>query len=265
MDYVSIGNEKLHYRRIGHGSRILIAFHGYGIDSAMFEPFGRFLQQQYTILAFDLPYHGESNWKSHALLTKKKLANIVATVCATCNVEKISLMGYSIGGRIALAALETAPSQIDNVVLIAPDGLELNYFHYFATRNVIGKQIFRHMLSKPGIYLKVIDGLKKTGLLGGARHRFVTQSVHTHANRMFLLNVWTCFSELVTSPSEIRKIINQYHIPVFIFMGAHDRIIPPSKAQKFKTGMNTVKLCILEKGHHILDEENTGLIARELL
>ena len=48
-------------------------------------------------------------------------------------------------------------------------------------------------------------------------------------------------------------------------MGTHDKIMPPTLAEKFKTGLDTVQLYILDKGHRIFDDESAEQIAHSLL
>ena len=121
------------------------------------------------------------------------------------------------------------------------------------------------MLTKPALYFRLMDWLKKRNLVNASRHKFVMQSLSSEENRKFLLNVWPGLSDLIPEPAKLKVVIKQYHIPVTIFMGAHDKIMPPVLGEKFKTGLDTVQLYILDKGHRIFDDENAGQIARSLL
>ena len=173
-------------------------------------------------------------------------------------------MGYSLGGRICLTLAMLMPDSIAAITLVASDGMEINRYYYFFTRSFIGKKLFRHLLFNPGLYFGTLNLLKRFKIIDSSRHKFVTQSLRSHQSRMFLLQVWPALSTLVTQPSKIKGIINQYRIPVFIFMGAYDKVIPPEIARKFAAGMDTVKLFILEKGHRLSDNESVEQIAKQL-
>ena len=89
--------------------------------------------------------------------------------------------------------------------------------------------------------------------------------LQTSESRDMLLRVWPAMSEVMPEPTHLRQIIQKYRVPVTIFIGAFDKIILPSKAGKFKNGLDTVQLQLLEKGHRIIDEETAKQIAGSLL
>jgi len=243
----------------------LLAFHGYGNDAGAFIPFRGFLHNEYTILSFDLPHHGASKWPDNTLLKKTDLFELIESLKETYNTDKVSLLGYSMGGRVCMTIAEYMPESVDKVVLIATDGLAVNKLYYFCTRTFIGKRIFRNMLAKPERYFKIIEWLKRTKRLDPTRYKFVMQHLQSAEQRRFLLQVWPCMSELIPDPGKLKRVIKQYRLPVFIFMGVYDRIMPVSLAEKFRHGLDTVQVFILEKGHRVFDNENARQIAKSLL
>ena len=263
--FISVGKQQLHYRQWGSGKRLLLAFHGYGNDALIFAPFKEYLAAEYTILSFDLPHHGDSKWPDNTLLTQSDLISLVEAIKEKHKATKLSLVGYSMGGRICMAIAQHMPQYMDKVVLIAADGLTTNSVYYFCTRTWIGKKIFMNMLRKPARYLGLIDLLKRIKILDPTRYRFVTHHLKSAENRNFLLQVWSCTSDLVPEPRRLREVIRQYRIQVFIFMGAHDRIMPVSLAKRFGKGLDTVQVFILDKGHRVFDDENARRIAESLL
>src|SRR5579872_89389 len=170
--YISIAGQQLHYLEWGSGGHLLLAFHGYGNDARIFSPFRQYLEGTYTILSFDLPYHGASKWPEDILLRKTSLLSLIETLMKKYKVSKVSLLGYSMGGRVCMSVVEHMPECIDTVGLIATDGLVVNRLYYFCTRTLIGKKIFRSMLQHPGRYVRLIDSLKKYRLLDPTRHKF---------------------------------------------------------------------------------------------
>lgn len=265
MGYISVGTEKLHYLEWGTGKRLLLAFHGYGNDAEIFSLFAAHLGSEYTILSFDLPHHGRSEWSNDTMLTKKDLVTLIGSLKVAYHVDKVSLLGYSMGGRVCLTVIEVFPECVDKAVLIASDGLEINGYYYFFTQTYLGSKIFRYMLKKPALVLKLTDWLNSKKIVDPSRHKFVTHYLKPEASRQFLLKVWPGMRDLVPTPSKVRQAIRKHHIPVSIFMGNYDRIMPPALAEKFKSGLDTVHLFILERGHKVFDEENAHQIAQRLL
>ena len=262
--YIQTGSGQLHYLAWGTGKRIVLAFHGYGTDAGIFSLLEPHLGDDLTLLSIDLPHHGGSKWDAEKL-TKNDLLQLVALVKKEYNVAKVSLLGYSLGGRVCLTIVELIPESIDHVTLLATDGLTENFYYSFFTRNSFGKRLFRKMLEKPAPYFKLLNWLRKKNLVDASRHKFVMHSIGTDESRRFLLRVWPSLSDLVPVPEKLKAAIKQYHIPVAIFMGVHDHIMPPALAEQFKAGLETVQLYVPAKGHRILDIENAEQIAHTLL
>ena len=265
MEYISVGKEKLHYLKWGSGKRLLLAFHGYGNDATVFSPFAPYLSEVYTILSFDLPHHGKSEWTEEILLTKKDLVSLIETLKATYKVDQVSLLGYSMGGRVCLTIIENTPASVDKVVLIATDGLVVNYYYYFFTQTYLGSKLFRYLLKNPGLAFKITDWLNSKKLVDSSRHKFFVKYLYPEDSRKFLQKVWPSMKDLVPSRTKLKKNIREYRIQVSIFMGSYDKIMPPALAEEFKTGLDTVELFILEKGHRVFDEDNAEQIAERLL
>ena len=263
--YITSGDEQLHYLQWGNGPRLLLAFHGYETDAWIFGDFVPHLSSEYTIIAIDLPHHGHTKWPGQKAWRTADLLATVQALMDAHNVKKVSLLGYSIGGRVCLSVLEGIPASIDKVVLMATDGLSINFYFNFFTRTFFGRKIFGHMLGQPTGYLRFIDWLKKNKLVHESRHRFVMHFLQNEQKRNILLNAWPAMRDLMPEPKAVRKLIKQYHISVSIFMGEYDKVMPPALAHQFKEGLNTVQVNVLNKGHHIFDHENAGLIAAHLL
>ena len=264
-EFIKLGKEQLHYLKWGHGKKILLAFHGYNNEAAIFADFKAPLAETYTILSFDLPHHGRSAWTDDLLFSREDLALLVRTVMETYGATKISLLGYSMGGRVCLTVIEMMPEIIEKVLLIAPDGLVAQPFYYFLTHTYIGRKLFSSVLRAPKIFFGITDWLHKKRWTDAARHKFVTHYMGSDQARKFLRQVWPAFRDIVPDRKKLKAAIREYHIPVCIFMGAHDHIIPPAYGEKFKQGLGTVELQILEKGHRVFDHDNVAKIAPYLL
>lgn len=263
--YIHIGREKLHYLRAGQGHRLLIAFPGYGNEAGLFLPFAHYLQKEYTLLSFDLPYHGGSKWTDDTLLKKTDFAAAIKKLMQQEKADKISLLGYSIGGRVCLTIVEQLPEQIDKVLLIAPDGLTFNWFYFFVTQTFVGKRLFRRVLTQPEHFMRITSWLRRRGYINESRYKFAMQYLQSEASRRFLLNVWPGLRELVPNHKRLSAAIEKYGLQMDVFMGRYDRIIPPALAKEFKKDLGTVHLHILEKGHRVFDNENIPQMAECLL
>ena len=240
---------------------MLLAFHGYGEEAGVFAPLLPYLADELTVLSFDLPHHGISTW-GNTIFSKHLLRQLVRAVMAMHKVDKVSLLGFSMGGRVCLSLVEMLPGCIDKVVLLAPDGLVRNNYYNFFAGTAAGRSLFRHVLTNPGLYSRVLEWAHKAGLVHASRYKFAMNYVSTPQQRGLLLKVWPTMSDLVPTLSRLTRAIRDHNIPVELFMGANDRIMPPALGKQFKEGLDTVQLHILDRGHRVFDHDNAADIAR---
>jgi len=249
---------------MGTGKKLLLAFHGYGNSAALFSPFEKYLGSEYTILSFDLPYHGSSKWNGKRL-TIEDIGLLLKDMKERYGVDKFSLMGYSLGGRICLAVAEHMPEQIDRLALLSSDGMSSHSFYSFSTNTCLGKRFMNHLVERPGVYISILNQLRKYKLIKASLHTFVLNHLQDRQSREFLRNVWNVTSSLRPNIGKLKSILNEYKIPVYIFAGQYDTIIAARLASNFAKNLKTAHLTILNCGHRTINAESIPEIAKTLL
>jgi pimeloyl-ACP methyl ester carboxylesterase len=257
------GNERLHYMEIGAGKKLLLAFHGYSNNATLFAGFERYLGNDYTIISFDLPYHGASSWNGR-LLTIKDFKLILQSLLQQYKVNKASLMGYSLGGRVCLTIAEHIPEAVDKIILLSSDGMAFNPFYFFTTKTYLGKYLMRRLVANPRLYISVLDQLKRYKVVTGSLHTFVGSHLQAKKSREFLQNVWNVTSEIRPNTARLKNILNTREIPIFIYAGVYDSIIPVRLAKRFAKGIQTAQLTLLQTGHRTINAETMQAIAKNL-
>ncbi len=123
LTFLTYKNSSVRYLSFGNGDKLLIALHGFADNgAAMFPILESVLGEQYTVYAIDLPYHQETIWKEK-YYSKKDMAALIQMILDKANKTRFELMGYSMGGRIALGLLPLFANQLDRLFLLASDGL----------------------------------------------------------------------------------------------------------------------------------------------
>ncbi len=265
MPFFSIDKEELHYRIWGSGDRVLLAFHGYGQDASVYDVFVTHTGNMYTLIAIDLPGHGSTKWTEGNILTSEHLSILIADICKQWHVTQVTLMGYSIGGRVALAAMMAVPDMIHNMVLMASDGLTVNKWYRFCTKSFIGKQLFSMVLSAGGTGVRLAGILRSLRLIPDAMYRLSVQAMGSKAARTQLQIAWPALKECVHKPEVLRAVINKNSIPVYIFMGRRDRVLPPALALSLAECADTIKVTTTDRGHRIFDAGNAAMFVAPLL
>jgi pimeloyl-ACP methyl ester carboxylesterase len=262
--YFEHKGQKLHYLQMGTGKQLLIALHGYGNTAELFLPFADVLGAQYTIVSVDMPHHGKSAW-GKGELSVDMLRELIANLKKTYSVDKINLLGYSMGGRVCLKMVEHFSADINKVVLLASDGLRFNFFYYFLTRTIMGKALFKSFIEKPGKYFPLIEKAKNRKWIDESRYKFAMQYLQTEEKRTSLHNVWPAMAQLIPLTGKVKENIRKQKIPVYVFMGKYDKVIPVQLAEGFCKDLPTATLILLEKGHRLTDDECVAAISKCLL
>lgn len=264
-EYIEAGNERLHYLKYGEGKRLLLCFHGYANNASVFAAFEPYLRRDFTIISIDLPHHGKTKWTKGKQLRRSDLSGLMEALMLRFKVEKLSLMGYSMGGRVCLTIVEMMPEKIENVLLIASDGLVFSPLYFAATRTFFGKRLFRSFLGNPRKYMKYIEWMRSRKWIDESRYKFAMYYLGSETDRSFLLNVWSDMSMIVPNMKKLRSAVRDHQIPVYIFMGHFDRVIPLRHAQRFMKGLESVKLFVVEKGHRVFDSDTIPQMAKCLI
>lgn len=247
---VDVGEQVLHFLKIGSGNKLVLAFNGYGNESSVFQ----FLQHEdFTVVSFDLPYHGNTISNNDALLTKEQIESFVHKMMSEYQVQKFGLVGFSLGARVCLCIAEAMPAHIRNMVLVAPDGLRPNYLYQFLTNTQLGTYLFRSFVKNGDVYLRFFAKLHQIGIISRYRYKFALQYIRTLSSRELLYNIWMSTRKLIPRLQHLKKSIAAKHIPVHILMGQQDKIIPLKNAVRFKGHNAHIFVHVFERGHNLLE------------
>ncbi len=258
-DILSYKGSRWEYETFGNGDEVLLAFHGFGNHSSDFRVFEHTLGKKYKIISFNLPYHGNSSVDEKSpdkTISKAELKELFQYFFDQQRIKKFSLMGYSLGGKIALQLIEFFPERINTVFLFAPDGIRNNWSNGFVTRNSVGRKIYQRIINDPSRFLRLVKMLKNTKLIHEKLSDFLHISMDTREKRQQVWDVWICFRDIKPNISKIQHSINERDISIHLFFGKYDRIIPTSIGKNFVRGLkNKNSLHIVDMGHIMIREK----------
>src|SRR5690606_36312191 len=115
-------NSTVNYYRFGRGPSIVICFHGYGEDATQFSFLEKYVGDRYSFYAIDLPFHGATDWQEGLNFTSGDLRTITEQIMDENNPvpvsQKYTLMGFSLGGRVALSLYQAEPARVEKLILL---------------------------------------------------------------------------------------------------------------------------------------------------
>lgn len=256
-------NSFINVELFGEGDKWLFCFHGFGEDGGSFKVLENILGK-YTLAAIDLPFHGKTKWNEGLLITPDDLLNIVNKIVEGNNginpSSKFSLLAFSLGGRVALHLLQIIPSKIERIVLLAPDGLNLNFWYWLGTQTLLGNKLFAYTMKKPNWFFGLMNVAGKTRLINKSIIKFAHYYLDDAEAREFLYKRWTTMRKFKPKYSLIKNAIDKYAIPIRVLLGKYDRIIF-SKQSNFLRNNKNIKVTELSTGHQLLKEKFADDIA----
>ena len=231
--YLSLRNSSISYYRFGSGERVVIAIHGYSNDAQMFDLLEEDLKNNFTFICIDLPLHGHTRWNKD-LLTPKKLQDIIDQILNKENLPKTYwLLGFSLGGRVALSIYQFAPNKVKRLILLAPDGLYTNWWNKFWVQTYIGNRTIAFFLKRPKSAMKLLNWYKKNHLINHKIYCFAQGLLSSKREGKLLYKRWKLMLKMRPSLHKIGNLITQYQTPVSLVFGKADGITPSGDAQYF--------------------------------
>ena len=253
-------NSTIHYQKRGTGPEWLFCFHGYGELGSSFRVFETLLGHTYTLISIDFPYHGDTDWQEGLLFDISDLIQIIDLIKPKDRL--FSIMGYSMGGRVALQILQTIPHQIKKLVLIAPDGLHKNIWQWLSTKTTLGNRIFDFTMCNPNWIMRLLPFAVKLGLFNKNRLKFVHYYLDDAEQRSLLFKRWTTMRKFSPNAALVKQSILKNKISVNLVFGKYDRIILAKHGFHFSKNVEIfVTVTQLEAGHQLLKEKYAIQIA----
>ncbi|QNF33862.1 alpha/beta hydrolase [Adhaeribacter swui] len=260
--FVQEGRSRLHYKIYGRGEQVVLAFHGYGQDHSHFYNLAGVLPHV-KIIAFDLFFHGQSVLhKKDMSLQKEFLAKLIQKFLDEHQIKRFSLMAFSMGGKFALTLLEAFPEKINQVLLVAPDGISTSFWYSVATYPGWLQGLFKRTVVRPARFFKFINWLDNKRLIDPGLIKFAAWQMNSTQKRLRVYKSWVGFRTLTFDIRKIVNLLNNQNIKFTLFLGEYDQVISGKRLQVFARAVKNCELIILKTGHTFLLHEVATYLRR---
>ena len=261
--FLEFQNSKVAFHKFGGGERLLIAFHGYGDQALIFLALEPALKKDYTLYAIDLPYHGQTEWQSDSF-SKKNVLDWIDLILKKETKNRFELMGYSYGGRIILSLISELKNYLDKIYLIAPDGIDTKGMFSASIPPVWLRRVLKGMAKNPDKLIRMAAKFHKIGWLSSFNFYFIQTNLATEKRRERLFYTWISLKDFEVDLRKVRSFLKEQVIPVELYFGKYDQIIPLSAGEKLRKGIPNIRLNIIDEGHRLINEKLNQVIADQL-
>lgn len=272
VQWLNYKDSVIAWYQFGNGLKPVFCFHGYGEDGNSFAFLEKTAGLQFSFYAIDLPFHGNTNWNEEQPFTSIDLLQIIQEICDMDNQKpktinnKLILFGFSLGARVALSISQNNPAAIEKIILLAPDGIKVNRWYWFATQTWIGNRLFSFTMNHPSWFAGFLRLMGNLKLVKPSVLRFVKHYISNESARALLYRRWMVMRKLRPDTDHIKTIIRKNKIAVRLVYGKYDRIILSSTGNKFRSGIEEhCTVTVISSGHQVLDEDHAAELLTALL
>ena len=244
VQFLTINRHRRAFVKVGEGPALLL-LHGLGCDHTTWDAVIEPLSRRYTVIAPDLLGHGRSD-KPRADYSIGAYANAMRDLLSVLDVERVTVLGHSLGGAISMQMAHDHPQKVKSMTLICSAGLGHEFGSYvddyvaasnrkelkpvlerlFADKSLVSRQLVDDVLK-----YKRLDGVD-TVLGGLAEAIFGGQKQHALPG--------------ASLPSG--------HAPALVIWGKEDQVIPSAHANNLKGA----KVHVLEGAGHMVFMEKAS-------
>lgn len=250
----------LHYYKYGTGKEHMLCFHGFGMHGKQFLSLERTLGNKYTFWSFDLLFHKATKLKDQSLstikngLTKKALADFISEFCIAHDIERFSVIAYSMGTHYASTIAEELPEKINDYILAAPSSIKPGNIIRFFSRNKIGNKIIEQIsLSKNGM-VNLLNLFKKARIIDAESYGILLKEIETPELRFNLYASLTYLRFLVTDEAKLIQGLNNNPIRSIFIFGQRDKAYPLKIGKNFLSKIKKAEVINLDEGHELVNE-----------
>ncbi len=251
------------FRVAGEGPAILL-IHGIGDNSVTWEEVQTKLAQRFTVIAPDLLGHGKSD-KPRADYSVAAYANGMRDLLAVLDIERVTVIGHSLGGGVTMQFAYQYPQLVERIVLVGTGGVtkDVNFALRLASLPMGSEALA--LLRLPG----ALPALQLFGSLLGAVLDVAGSAAPVRFGRDLpdVLRVLAGLPEPTASSAfsrTLRAVVDwrgqvvtmldrcylTQSVPVQLIWGEDDSVIPVSHARMAHSAMPGSQLEIFENSGH---------------
>jgi pyruvate dehydrogenase E2 component (dihydrolipoamide acetyltransferase) len=225
---VEVNAGRLRFLRQGEGGEPVVLIHGFGADLNNWLFAAPALAADRVVYALDLPGHGGSS-KDVGAGDVAFLAGAVGQFLDAQGLDRVHLVGHSLGGLVAARVALESPERVASIALVASAGLgeEINgeYIRGFidAERRRDLKPVLELLFADPGLVTRqLVDDVLRYKRIDGVDPalRAIAAAVYGEGRQRTVLH----------------DRLAELDLPVLVVWGREDRVIPASHAERAPEG-----------------------------
>ena len=251
-DYRVVAGLRMHVRDEGPRSApAVILLHGFGSSLETWDAWAARLSATHRVIRFDLPGFGLTGPDPSGDYSDRRAVALIAGLMDQLGVAHASVVGNSLGGRIAWVFAAAEPALVDRLVLISPDGFASPGFAYGRAPDVpLLMRVLPYTLPRFMLRASIAPAYADTGRL--------TPAIVTRYRDMMLAPgvrgaILARMSQSVLEDPV--PVLQHLEAPTLLLWGERDAMIPFSNSADYLRALPHATLAALPTLGHVPFEE----------
>ena len=263
-EYIEVEpNVRLHVTDAGEGTPIVL-IHGWPLSDEMYEyQYNALINNNFRAIGITLRGFGKSD-KPYGVYDYDVFARDIKTVLNTLDIKDAVLVGFSMGGSIAIRYVSKYNSaHVSKLVLCgaaAPIWTQRNDFKYNLPKSAVDELIELNYKDRPKLlsnFAKIFSATETSLNEGiGSWLNGINLSASSYATAQCLIAL---------RDTDLRPDLKKISIPTLIMHGKKDKICSFDLAEQMKLGITDSHLVVFEKSGHSMFLEETDKFNSELI
>lgn len=258
MAFIKYQSKSIYYENHGQGDRVVVLLNGIMMSTASWQAFIPVLKERFQVIVFDFFDQGQSDFYE-AAYSQDLQVEVLKELLKQLNLKdkKITLMGISYGGEVAMRFALESPQAIDALILsntTAYTNKQLkiigdSWIEVAKTYN--GKSFFQVTIPpiySTGFYEKNYEWLEKR---------------QTYFEETFKPDWYEAFIRLVKSAEnhDVRNRLHEIKMPVLVIGAENDMITPIACQREIVDAIDDATFLVIEDcGHASMYEKPKAFV-----
>jgi pimeloyl-ACP methyl ester carboxylesterase len=259
---VNVDGMRIHYKDTGpQDAPVLLFLHGFGSSLQTWDVWAVTLEQKYRVIRLDLPGFGLTGPSPSNDYSELNDVSTLTQFVDKLGISDLSVIGHSMGGKIAWTFAAAHPDRVKALVLMAPDGFPqpeaigtkpyampaiMGLMKYCLPRYFVRKSIEPAFANESALDDKMVSRYHDMLRAPGVRAAILERGNQT----------------IYTDPVPRLKKIKA---PTLLLWGEEDKMIPSSNATSYAGVLAQSKTVFIPKLGHLLHEEQADIGLAQLV
>jgi pimeloyl-[acyl-carrier protein] methyl ester esterase len=225
----------------------IVLLHGWGLNLRVWDALAAVLENSFRVITVNLPGHGRSEWNPKARTPAEQAWQVHAALESLS--DRYHLLGWSLGGQIALDLAAAMPGSVDRLVLVAttprfiagpdwPHGMPASAIERMATQLRTN-------------YKRTVSDFLELQVRGSAGSEKALADLHASLFAHGEAHPKALVAGLETlRNSDLRPLLSLVRAPTLVIAGQYDRVTLPAASKALAEALPDARFVEIRRAAH---------------